>query len=210
MMFARLMVAGIVLCALFCAPTTAQTTRPVSAMWTESVARVTDVLTNPAADIIPIGLLIPDAAIIQRFGSRENDSPYRLQQQTRSMTVVSVRGYTWPAPTIASDLAADIRDSQSLPESVQKQFQMRDEAEARRANTTAAQWVATTLQPEMGELVAMVVVWPPQGPAIASADDGADPGARQPIFILFKGQPTANESFRITQIAYGDVSAALK
>jgi hypothetical protein len=127
------------------------------------------------------------------------------------MSVVCVRGYTWPAPTIASDLAGDIKDFQALPDSIQKQFQIRDDAAARRANFIAAQWVAETLKPEIGDLVALVVLWPNQGPAIASTDElGADVDARQPMFVLVKARPLASDAFQITQVAYGDVRAALK
>jgi hypothetical protein len=194
---------------LLCAPSLGQTTQPATT-WTQNVARVADALTGQNADPAAIGALVPTTASITRFGSREPESPYRMLQQTREMTVVSLRGYTWPALTIASDLSADIKDSTSLPESVQKQFDLKDQADARRANTTAAQWVAGVLQPQTGEVVAVILLWPP-APAVASVAEFAETAeARQPTFVLIKAQVISGDQFRITQIAYGDLTQALK
>jgi hypothetical protein len=125
------------------------------------------------------------------------------------MNVISVRGYTWPAPTIASDLAQDIKDSSNVPEAARKQFEVGDEAAQRRANNTAAQWVASLLQPETGELVAVIVLLPEQSEAVASTEDSSNAAIHHPFFILIKAR--ADEArFRITQIAYGDAAAALK
>jgi hypothetical protein len=207
-MFNRLLLGVLVLSAPLCAPTRGQATQPVSASWIETAAALVDALIDPSADASAVGRLIPDSAIIQRFGSREQESPFRLQQQVQGMSLIAVRGYTWPAPTIASDMASDIKQAQSLPPVVQKLFEIKDDADGRRANTTAAQWVSGVLGPNTGELVAVAVLWPPQ-PAVASSDDAAVPDAREPFFVLIKGHAVEG-SFRIAQITYGDARSALK
>lgn len=185
---------------------------PALAKWQQTVAGIADALTSEARNTAPIATVISDGVAIQKFGSRELDSSYRLQQQTIGMTIVSAHAYTWPVPNIASNMANDVRDCECLPGAIQKQFIPRDDADARRANTTAAQWVQGVLQPGTSDLIAVLVLWEPQPLATNPLFGDKQPEElHQPMFVLIKAQriPDSDDDFRITQISYGDVREAL-
>jgi len=195
------------ICVLLVARGRGQTTQPTSpTSWNEIISKVGELL---IADPTPSSItdLVPDDVQIRQFGG-EAESRYRLQQKASGMVVVSAHGYAWPGVTFASDLATDLRDSESLPQNIRKQFMPRDDADAARANSVAEQWIGGVLHPTNGQYVAVLVLWdhPPQPGSLLL---GSTPENKQPIFVLLKGQKTGEDQFRIVQITYGDSRQAL-
>src|SRR6478752_6134095 len=90
-----------------------------------------------------------------------------------------------------------------LPPDVRKQFTSRDEADTKRANTTAQQWIFSLLQPAPTQTVGVIVLWPTQ-PTIGvtsfgtsstgNAQAAQDSTTQQPIFVLVKGTKTAESA----------------
>ena len=185
-----------------------QATQPAPSRWAEVVTQVAAALSDESG-AAGLGSLVTDDVSIQSFGNSTSESRYRVQQQTGGLNLVAARAYSWPAETIASDLAADVRESASMPETVRQQFTPRDDAEAKRANATAQQWVFNVLQPAPGQVVALIVFWEPQPMTTSFLLGMAPPEPKPPLFILLKGQKGGNDEFHITHIVYGDARQAL-
>lgn len=190
-----------------------QTTQPAPLQWAQTVSSIADALTCDSggrAGIQSVESLLPDEVTIQRFGSGERYSAERLREQTCGMMVIADRVYAWPADQIASDIADDLRNQESLPQSLKREFVPSDDAQAKRANATAQRWISSQLQPGSGQVVAVVVLWEPRSLSATSLSLGITPmPARQPVFVLLKGQKTAADSYAVVQISYGDMENAL-
>lgn len=194
--------------ALSLMPAAAQTTQPAPHAWIQDVNRLAEAMVSDDG-AASLETMVPDDALIRRFNSTEAETCRQLHQQTGGLIVVSARAYDWPAEGVAANLAADVRDCQRLPESIRRQFVPKDDNDAKRANATAQQWLAATLRPQPGQLVALVMLWEPQS-LTASLLTGSPAGEpKQPIFIMIKAHRTTEEEYHITQIAYGDVGQAL-
>jgi hypothetical protein len=194
---------------LVCASATAQTTQPSSpSPWQEVVSRLAENLrdeTGPAA----LGEIVGDETIISAFGSTQNESRYRLHQQTTGLIVVSARGYTWPAEAVASALASDVNACDPLPDTIRAQFTPIDQADELRCNQTAQQWIISTLQPQAGQFVGVVMLWESK-PAITSLLVRSQPGeVKPPVLLLIKARSIGEDRFQILHITYGDVRQAL-
>jgi hypothetical protein len=193
---------------LLMASTSGQTTPPaVPQGWSDLVGKVSSMLCEDPA---PAALSdsITDDVSIRELSSSGIQSRYRLQEKTAGTTIISAHAYAWPAATIASDLAADIKQYDSLPDPLRKQFALPDDSSANRANTVAAQWLGNLLRPADGQNVAVILVWhqPPPAGSIATNPTAE---SKPPLFILIKGIKGSDDQFRITQIAYGDADQAL-
>lgn len=210
----------LLLCVLLLARAAAQTTQPATPAapadrWVGTLAQLADALTrmpddSPAPEL---STLLPDGVAIQQFAAvfAGGDPRHELHERTLGMLVASMRGGTWPITTIASSLAEDVSLCDALPESTRKSFVLRDDAELRKANATAQLWVASLLEPNDGDLVAIYLLWEPQQPLASTFMPGSFmlPEAREPTFVLVKACRDG-EQVRITQLVYGDVRQALK
>jgi len=127
------------------------------------------------------------------------------------MKVVTTRAYLETPVMLASDIAADLKDS-NLPEDVKRRLTPSDDTAIKRANATAARWISTSLFTSGVEPVAVIVLWrdQPNGaePSNSTTTDGDDTheilaDRRLPTFILLKGE-YLDGRFRVRQICYGD------
>ena len=190
------------------AKSSAQTTQPYAPQaWSDLVNKVANQLTEEPA---PASLreLISDDLPIREFDSNSAQSRYRLQERTSRMKIISTHTYTWPATSIAADLATDMHDNEALPEPVRKQFTPRDDSDMVRANGVAQQWISGVLQPANGDCIAVVLMW--EHPATTgNPTQTLAPEAKQPLFVLLKAAKIDDDQYRIAQIAYGDAHQAL-
>ena len=192
---------------LLMASTSAQTAPPpVPQGWSDLVSKIGSMLCEDPA---PAALSdsISDDVPIRELSSSGVQSRYRLQEKTAGTTIISTHAYAWPAATIASDLAADVKQFEALPEPLRKQFVLNDDSNASHANNTAQQWIGALLQPASGQYVAVILLW--QTPAATGNVASSNAETKQPLFVLIKGTKGDDDQFRITQIAYGDADQAL-
>jgi hypothetical protein len=176
----------------------APTTRPIAAAtWPEAAARLARALVG--RDITELATLLSGAERLSRFGSDTLDTPDRVLGSTTGMITLGVHAYTSRPQTLASDLASDFRDNQSVPESIRRDMIPPDDEAAKRADITAGEWITRVLKLEKEQPVGVVVLWPDlqrRGPDAPSA-------APRPTFVLIKGQAMP-DGFRITNLIYGD------
>jgi hypothetical protein len=114
------------------------------------------------------------------------------------MSALGVHAYTKTPATLATDLAADFRDNESVSQSVRRQMVPPDDAATKRADVTAAQWLRQILQPEKEQPIGVIVLWPD-----VRKNGGSSSATPWPTFVLVKGEATG-EGFRITRLIYGD------
>jgi hypothetical protein len=184
----------------FASPARAQqaSTRPVAAQtWPEATARLSRALVGK--DITEVAAVVAGIEKMCRFGSDAFETPDRLLSATTGMAVLGVHAYPKTPATLASDLAGDFRDNESIPLSVRRQMIPPDDAATKRADVTAAQWLAQLLRPDPEQPVGVVVLWPD-----ARRKAGAASSAPvRPAFVLVKGEATP-DGFRFSQLVYGD------
>jgi hypothetical protein len=178
---------------------TAQTTQPASA-WSTTVMALANALVDQTDDSTLCSLVSEDT-LIRQFNRTVRETPMSLHQQFAGMSVLAARGYPGVPEELASDLAADFKGAE-LPETIKRKLIAADDADTRRANTTAAKWITMTLEPSEGEPVGVIVLWQPEQ-RDSSTDENAPPAAL-PMFVLVRGERTGRDSFRIRQIHYGD------
>src|SRR4051812_23451744 len=177
------------------------TTRPVLApTWPEATARLARALTGK--DITEAATVLAGADRVSRFGSDAFEMPDRVLASTTGMTTLGVHAYGQTPGTLASDLAGDFRDNDAIPSNIRRQMIPPDDAAARRADVTAAQWLAQVLKidKEQERPVAVVVLWPDTRRRNTGDLQTLPP---RPTFILVKGESTG-EGFRISHLVYGD------
>jgi hypothetical protein len=217
----RAWIIAVFVCALMAARAVGQTAAPSApttepamdaANWEEAVGSLVKVLTDDTEDAATLSALLPDSAVIQRFGANEADSRYKLHQKTAGLTTVSAHAYGWPADKIAEDLASSVKAFANMPDELRRQFVPRDDAETKKFNAVAHQWVAGSLRPVPGQLVAVILLWEPP-PSIMTnllMNSAATPSdLKQPLFVLVKGQKSDDGQFQVTQVCYGDSRQAL-
>jgi len=109
-----------------------------------------------------------------------------------------VHAYDKTPTTLASDLSNDFTAAgDTVPQSIRDGMIPPDEAAAKRANETAADWLVQVLHPEKHEVMGVIVLWPAsRGHSIAS-----DP--KRAIFVLVKGEK-ADGQYVFHQITFGD------
>jgi hypothetical protein len=174
------------------------TTRPAAAAatWPEATSRLSRALVGK--DITELATVVAGIDKMTRFGSDAYETPDRLLSATTGMTVLGVHAYAKTPATLASDLAGDFRDNESIPMSVRREMIPVDDAAAKRADVTAAQWLAQILRPEKEQPVGVIVLWPDP-----RRKDGIGSTSPRPTFVLVKGEATG-DGYRITQLIYGD------
>lgn len=207
----RVLYIVIFLCAVLTAKSAGQTTQPSPSAWNDKITHLAKTLTDELNSAYRLDALIPENALVQQFGSIDTESRYRVQQHASGLMVISVRTYSWPADTVASDLATDVENHDALPETIRRQFLIRDDASRRKANTVAQTWISELLQPAKSQFVAVIMLWEPQPLAVNplfSIPQRTE--IKQPLLILVKGEKDPRtDDIVITHLCYGDVRRAL-
>jgi hypothetical protein len=187
------------------APARAQSTQPATAPvsfaateWPNRVQALARALAG--SDLTAVEAILAPAPAIRGFSSEALQTPARLLGATTGSKVLGVHAYPATPKTLASDLATDIQEAgETVPESTRQQMIPPDEAAARRANETAAAWIASTLKTDEADAqpTAVILLWPVEH---KSRREGP---ARRATFVLVKGERHGDRvTFR--QIVFGD------
>jgi hypothetical protein len=150
-------------------------------------------------DLPALQQLLRPSPIIRPFSSDALQTHERLLGATTGSTVLGVHAYDKPPTTLATDLSNDFANAPAdvVPQNVRERMVPRDEAAARRANETAAEWLVQVLQPDKHEATGVIVLWPPtRGRSIAAAP-------RRATFVLVKGE-NVDGLYVLRQITFGD------
>lgn len=204
---------GLMLGLLLTGPAAVAQSADAPAGWPDQLALLARALVSdsddPAADDERLASLLSADLIVRQMGSSGYESAARLRQLTVGLMPIAARAYTWPATTVATDLAQDLGRCDSLPQAIRGQFCPRDDAQARRFNHVASQWMASVLQPQPGQLVGVIVLWEPLPPITTTLLLGTTPEPKQPLFVMVKAVADDDGTVRITHLVYGDVRQAL-
>ena len=177
-----------------CASALAQTTRPAApAGWSaavEQVARATAVGDVP----LVVASLTRDAAV-RSFESPEPGAARTLVDAAAGWKLLGTHAFEFPPASLAADISADVERSDVVPTADKRRIVPLDNAEAARANTTAADWVARTLGVERDHLAGVAVFW--------------DVRANRPAFLLVRGERSGNggDAYAVKLAVYGDPMA---
>lgn len=174
--------------------TAGQTTRPADSTWGKTLERFTTALedSDPAA-LLP---LLADDASIKAFDSKTADA-IRLLARTRKATLLMSKAYVQAPATIASDVAEQVKNS-DVPDEVKRHMAVGDEARSRRANETAAHWVAQALGAKDGDPVAVILFW------CDRSSTGEPAPSPELVFVLVRGQAQGAGAPRVQAIAFGN------
>jgi hypothetical protein len=175
--------------------TFAQTTQPAApaapaqaSTWAaavEQVARGTE-----AGDVPTVAGTLSGDAQVRSFETPDRAAGARaMVDGAAAWKLLGAHAYEFPPPTLANDIAADVKASDLVSDAEKRKIAPMDDAEAARANAIAADWVAQTLSAERDHLVGVAVFW--------------DAKANRPVFILMKGQHTA-DAYAVKLAVYGD------
>jgi hypothetical protein len=187
-------------------------------VWSSTVSAVGNLLTNQGDIDAALSVLVAPDPIVRQFSRNQRASLTSLRHIASGSSLIAARGYLATPDTLASDVAADIRDT-ALPDAVKRRLTPAEDADLKRANTVASKWIASSLLTTGSEPVGVIVLWQTAGaddPADAASDrdgivnaterkpdDEDESHARLPLFIVVKGEQV-RERFVITQICYGN------
>lgn len=176
----------------------AQTTRPARSSWPDVVAALADALVDESGEATVSSLL--GGAEIRRFDRADADDSAALRTALNGTLVVAAHGYLGVPNTLASDLAVDFQNSPVVPEEIRAELVPQDDAHAKRANITAAQWVHNSLQPATVQPVGVIALL--RREPVDSANSSLD--AYTLKFVLLKAEYLSGGQLRITHVVYGD------
>jgi len=197
MMGARI---GFILAVMFSASSLcAQTTQPSSPLaWPAVVCSAAEALV--ADDVATFRSLMNEKASIRTF-QKDGDVDVTCKA-IQGARILGAHAYINPPLVMAADLAADFKNATDLPEEIRKRMLPVDDDDMKRANATAAQWVASALAAHPGEFVAVIVVWKDESvQPVSLTDQAPSQGAVQ--FVLLKGEEIAPGDFRISLALMG-------
>ena len=143
--------------------------------------------------------MLEPAPVIRTFSSDAQQAA-RLLGMTSGSRVVAVHAYPAIPQSLASDLAEDFRAAgDAIPELTRQQMIPSDETAARRANATAASWIASVLRQDESAStpIAVIVLWP------AERKSRLEGPARRAIFVVARGQ-RRGDHFIFHEIVFGD------
>jgi len=164
--------------------------------WPDVLARLGNALAEK--DVRAVTALLDPPPLIRAFGSDAAQPAERLLAATMGGKVLSVHAYLGVPMTVATDVAADLKEAgDTVPQTVAQGLTPADDTAARRANETAAAWVAQVLKPGPEELVGLILVCP------TDRRDPSDTAARHAVFVLIKGV-AAGGGCAIQRIHFGD------
>lgn len=186
----------LLICALLCAPggAEAQTTRPAPT-WDRNVAQLADAACGK--DLKTLSALLANGPVIRNFASEELQPPERLLGATTGLLALGVHAYPRVPATLATDMAADVRNAADIPEHVRERMVPADEEAEKRSNETAAQWLVQALKPAKDQPVAVIMLWR------QDKTDTYTSKTSRPVFLLVKGQ-LVDGQYVFRQLVYGD------
>jgi hypothetical protein len=184
-----------------CAQTTQPTTDAAPQQpWPRAVAAFARSLVGGELDATQAAMA--QRSIVRRFDGMGSEELWRLSERAVNAKIVGQHAYIHPPLTMAADLAADFKTAAGVPEKLKAKFIVDDDNDAKRANSTAVQWVAEQLTVRPGTPVGVIVLWAPR-----PTSPGTKPSDHPPhdlIFILLRGDEVAPREFRIDSIVYGN------
>ena len=177
----------------------AQTTQPAAApslapavalTWSETVEMVG--AATEKGDVATVAATLAREATVRSFETQELAGARMLVDAAAGWKLLGAHAYEFPPPTLASDIAADVKASDLVPDEQKRKIIPYDDVEAARANSTAADWVAQSLGAERNHLVGVAVFW--------------NLKTHRPMFVLMKGHRTG-DTHVVKQAVYGDPMA---
>ena len=180
------------------AQATGPATNPSARTWSQTVQAAADALMNSDASALE-GLLSP-SGVIREFAQDQPRTPERAILAMSESVRLGVHAYPATPSSLASDLANDLRSAgEVIPEQSRQHMIPPDEATARRADATAAQWINSVLRKADGEShpTGVILFWPGDR---RSRVEG--PG-RRAVFVLIQGE-RQGDVFFIKQLVFGD------
>lgn len=142
-------------------------------------------------DLAAVGGLLAPRASVRPFDGTADEEVWRMFERVMNGSLIGEHGYVHPPAAMASDLAADFRGSKAVVDAVKARFLIEDDADGRRANATAVQWLEMQLNATHGTLVGVIVLWVPRE------------ATHEPVFVLLKGEESAGGRTKIRQVVYG-------
>jgi hypothetical protein len=136
--------------------------------------------------------------LVRTFASDNPTTLERLLASTVQAKLIGTHAYPKLPTTLASDLASDFRNAaESVPEAAQKEMLPPDANAEKKANETAAAWLAQVIQPVQNRAIGVIVFWPTdrRGPS--------DNSSRRAIFVVIRAQQV-NGAWVIQHIRFGD------
>jgi hypothetical protein len=158
--------------------------------WSETVEVIGKA--TERGDVTSVAAMLARDALVRSFERNELAGARMLVDAAAGWKLLGAHAYEFPPPTLASDIAADVKSANFVADEEKRKIVPLDDAEAARANNTAADWVAQTLGAERDQLVGVAVFW--------------NLKANRPMFVLMKGQ-RSGESYLVKQAVYGDPMA---
>lgn len=200
-MLSSAIIAGVVL--LVCgADLSGQATQPTSHPavrdWPQTVQAAADAMAHnkPAA----LEALLAPSAVVREFADDTPRSPERATLAMKGSTLLGVHAYPATPSSLASDLADDLRSAgEVVPEQTRQHMIPADEATARRADATAAQWIDSVLRRDDGEShpTGVLLFW------TEARKSRLERSERRAVFVVLQGIREGN-AFRIKQVVLGD------
>jgi len=180
--------------------TTQPTTRSATRDWPHAVQALAQALSG--TDLPALQAILEPAPAIRGFASENLQTPERMMGTTTGSKVLGAHAYGATPQKLASDLAEDFRAAgDAVPEQARQQMIPPDEAAARRANDTAAEWVASVLRDDNDAKTprptGVIILWP------ADRKSRVEGPARRAIFVLVRGEKQGSR-FVFRQIVFGD------
>jgi hypothetical protein len=142
-------------------------------------------------DLGAVGGLLAPRASVRPFDGTADEEVWRMFERVTNASLIGQHAYAHPPAAMASDLATDFRGSKAIADAVKARFLVEDDADGRRANATAVQWLEMQLGAARGTLVGVVVLWVPRE------------ATHEPVFVLLKGEELAGGQVKIRQVVYG-------
>ena len=180
----------------------AQTTQPAAAAaaaapapaaaltWSETVEIIG--AATEKGDVPTVAATLTRDAVVRSFETQEPAGARMLVDAAAGWKLLGAHAYEFPPSTLASDIAADVKASDLVPDEQKRKIIPYDDVEAARANSTAADWVAQSLGAERNHLVGVAVFW--------------NLKTHRPMFVLMKGHRTG-DTHVVKQAVYGDPMA---
>lgn len=200
----RLIFAVLVIVLTACEFAGGQTTRPdagassaansssaagaLSASWERQVSAFAAAAAGRNYDTL--AAMLPDTCLIHRFNGQRDADASALTDFLNGSMVLGDHAYVCPATGAASDIAQDVSDSESVPDSAKKGLVL----DAKNGSTIALKWIAQTLGTEDGTPIGMIVLWNSR-PELDNQ--------QRPLFVLIKGEKDA-DGYKIAMVVYGD------
>jgi hypothetical protein len=183
-----------------------QTTRPAAPatpqqVWARTVEGFAKALV--AGDLNGVNAALAPRASIRRFEGNANQEAWRLFERLEKSTLVGQHAYLHPPLVMAADVASDFKGAAVVPDDVKARFIIDDEAEIKRANATAVQWVGEQLAVKNGAPVAVIVLWTQRVGAAAGVGVASEKAQHDVVFVLCRGEEGAVQGQKIKTVVYG-------